>query len=111
MCLLGSSCGKKREGAVPTTEPTPKPTRRRGIRGLLSGSRWKWLSMAALAALLALGVSCGLTRNAFPVGALVPAAERVPAWWERPAALTEEEGEYQRWLSAISWQLPCPSPS
>jgi linalool dehydratase/isomerase-like protein len=34
-----------------------------------------------------------------------PKPEKIPAWWENPVPLTDEELGYQRYFSAISWQL------
>jgi hypothetical protein len=42
----------------------------------------------------------------FPVPPPVDRALAFPAWWEKPAPLTEKEIEYQRYLSSISWKLP-----
>ncbi len=35
-----------------------------------------------------------------------PAGSTVPEWWVRPPPLIAAEVEFQRWLSAITWQLP-----
>jgi hypothetical protein len=42
----------------------------------------------------------------FPVPPPREFAEEIPAWWERPAPLTDEEIAFQRYLSSITWQLP-----
>lgn len=45
-------------------------------------------------------------RNPFPSPPQQTTPEKIAAWWETPPPLTDEEIAGQRWLSAISWQLP-----
>lgn len=74
--------------------------------------RWKfWLAFAGgilAAVLLLLGTAAWLAwqRNPFPSPPPQTASAEPAAWWETPAPLTDEEIAGQRWLSAISWQLP-----
>jgi hypothetical protein len=41
-----------------------------------------------------------------PVPDPVPRDETIANWWESPNPLTQEEIEYQRYLSKVTWRLP-----
>lgn len=45
-------------------------------------------------------------RSALPVGSAPEAPEAVAAWWGNPPPLSESEAAFQRWLAAITCDLP-----